>query len=67
MKVGYVRVSSETQNTARQEVIMQQYNAERVFSEKISGKDTNRPELQKMLEFVRDGDIVIVESYSRLD
>jgi len=66
MKVGYVRVSTEEQNEARQEVIMDQLGVERVFIDKISGKSTNRPALQEMISFVRKDDIVIVESYSRL-
>lgn len=65
MKVGYIRVSSKDQNTLRQEVIMQDLGVERVYIEKISAKDTKRPELQAMLDFVREGDTVIVESISR--
>lgn len=66
MKVGYIRVSTEEQNEARQEVIMDQLGVERVFIDKISGKNTNRPALHEMLSFVREGDVLIVESYSRL-
>lgn len=66
MIVGYVRVSTEEQNTARQDTIMTEYKAENIYREKISGKNTNRPELKKMMNFVRDGDTVVVESYSRL-
>ena len=67
MKVGYVRVSTEEQNTARQEVIMRELGVERVFIEKISGKtQRGREELEKMLQFVREGDVVGVESISRI-
>ncbi|MBQ6349701.1 MAG: recombinase family protein [Methanobrevibacter sp.] len=66
MKVGYVRVSTKEQNTIRQEVIMNNLGVEKVFIEKISGKNMNRPELKNLLAFVREGDEVIVESYSRL-
>ena len=66
MKIGYIRVSAEEQNTARQETIMQDLGAEKLYIEKISGKDTNRPELKAMLEFAREGDTIVVESYSRL-
>lgn len=66
MKVGYVRVSTKEQNTIRQEVLMENLGVEKVFIEKISGKNMNRPELKKMLDFVREGDELIVESYSRL-
>ncbi len=45
---------------------MQEHQIEKIFTEKISGKDRNRPELQKMLDFVREGDTVIIESISRL-
>lgn len=65
MKVGYVRVSSQGQNTARQELLMQELGVERVFIDKQSGKDTSRPELKRMMEYVREGDVVIVESISR--
>src|SRR5699024_2567592 len=58
-------VSSKDQSTLRQEVIMQELGVERVYVEKISGKDTNRPELKAMMDFVREGDTVIVESISR--
>ena len=66
MKVGYVRVSTKEQNTARQEKAMHELGVERIYLEKISGKDTNRPELKAMLDYVREGDTLIVESYSRL-
>ncbi|MBM6888460.1 recombinase family protein [Pseudoflavonifractor phocaeensis] len=65
MKVGYVRISTREQNTARQDVLMEKLGVERVFTDKLSGKDTQRPELQKMMDFVREGDVVVVESFSR--
>lgn len=67
MKVGYIRVSTEEQNTARQEVIMQELGVEKVFIEKVSGKtQRGREELEKMLQYVREGDVVVVESISRI-
>lgn len=66
MRVAYERVSTSGQSTLRQDVIMKDQNIERVFTEKISGKDRNRPELKKMLDFVREGDVVVIESISRL-
>lgn len=51
MKVAYERVSTTGQSTLRQDVMMQEHHIEIVFTENISGKDRNRPELQKMLEF----------------
>ena len=65
MKVGYVRVSTGEQNTARQDVLMGQLGVEKVYTDRMSGKNTERPELRKMLDFVRDGDTVVVESISR--
>lgn len=66
MIIGYIRVSTVEQNLARQEVTMERYHVEKVFSEKISAKDTNRPELQKALEWVREGDTLVVHDFSRL-
>ena len=65
MKIGYVRVSTKEQNTARQEEIMKSLEVDKMYIDKMSGKDTDRPDLQKMMNFVREGDIVIVESISR--
>ncbi|RMC97784.1 recombinase family protein [Clostridium autoethanogenum] len=65
MKVGYVRISSKEQNTARQDELMKNLGVEKVFTDKMSGKNTDRPELTKMMEFVRQGDTLIVESISR--
>lgn len=66
MKVAYIRVSTEEQNTARQEEAMKLHGVDRIYIEKISGKNTDRPQLKAMLDFVREEDTVIVESYSRL-
>lgn len=65
MKIGYVRVSTTDQNTARQEVLMQELGVDRMFVDRMSGKNTNRPELTRMMAFVRQGDTVVVESISR--
>ena len=65
MKIGYVRVSTQEQNTARQEVLMKELGVDEVYIDKMSGKSTDRPELKKMMQFVRQGDTVIVESISR--
>ncbi|MCC0699418.1 recombinase family protein [Clostridioides sp. ZZV15-6383] len=66
MIVGYVRVSSIEQNEARQLVTMEKYNVEKLFKEKISAKDVNRPALKNLLEYVREGDVVVVHDFSRL-
>lgn len=66
MKVGFIRVSTEDQNTIRQEILMKQFGVERVYIEIASGKSrTGRPQLEAMMDFVREGDVVIVESISR--
>lgn len=66
MIVGYVRVSTVEQNEARQLATMEKYNVDRVFQEKVSAKDTNRPELKAMLDFVREGDSIVIHDFSRL-
>ena len=53
MKIGYIRISTADQNTARQELLMEQLGVDEVYIDRISGKNTNRPELQKMMEYVR--------------
>lgn len=65
MKIGYVRVSTLEQNTARQEVLMEGLGVERIYIDKTSGKSKDRPALDEMMSFVREGDTVIVESISR--
>ena len=65
MKIGYVRASTTDQNTARQEVLMEELGVDQVYIDRISGKNTERPELKRMMSFVREGDMVIVESISR--
>ena len=65
MKIGYVRVSTAEQNTARQEVLMKELGVEQVYIDRMSGKNTDRPELKRMLAFARAGDTIIVESISR--
>lgn len=65
-KIGYIRVSTEHQETARQEQIMRDFGVEKVYSEKMSGKNTDRPEFQEMMKYLREGDILYIESISRL-
>lgn len=52
-KIGYIRVSTEHQETARQQEIMSSYHVDRIFSEKLSGAITDRPQLKAMLDYVR--------------
>ena len=62
-KIGYVRVSSSDQNTERQ---LDGLTLDRTFTDKVSGKSIDRPQLQEMLRFVRDGDHLFVHSMDRL-
>lgn len=66
MKVQYVRCSTDHQSFQRQLEILKPHNIEKSFEEKISGKNMERPRLQEMLEFVREGDVVYVSEFSRL-
>ncbi|MCR5167880.1 MAG: recombinase family protein [Oscillospiraceae bacterium] len=66
MQVGYVRVSSLSQNTERQEAMMNILGVDKMFIDHMSGKDMERPELKNMIDYVREGDTVVVESISRL-
>lgn len=67
MKVGYARVSTTDQNLDRQIEALEQAGAEKFFQEKMSGKSmTERLELQKALQFLREKDTLIVESLDRL-
>ncbi|HBO7112653.1 TPA: recombinase family protein, partial [Pseudomonas aeruginosa] len=62
-RIGYVRVSSFDQNPERQ---LEQVEVGKLFTDKASGKDTQRPQLEAMLGFVREGDTVVVHSMDRL-
>ena len=66
MRIGYVRVSTEDQNEARQVEGLKKHDIEKWYIEKISGKNTDRPELQKMLKSVIEGDEVYIHDFSRL-
>lgn len=64
--IGYARVSTKEQNEARQIAMFEERGVDKYFLDKLSGKDTNRPQLKAMLNYVREGDTVIVSEYSRL-
>jgi DNA invertase Pin-like site-specific DNA recombinase len=66
IKIGYCRISHRTQNEARQIKALKDQHVEKIFLDKLSGKNTNRPNLQEMLNFIREGDVLIIESISRL-
>src|SRR5450631_2155710 len=62
-RVGYIRVSTLDQNTERQ---LEGVKLDKVFTDKASGKDTNRPQLQAALEYLREGDLLLAHSMDRL-
>ena len=66
MNIAYIRVSTIEQNEERQLRALEKYNIEKIFSEKISAKDTNREQLKLMLDFSREGDTIFVHDFSRL-
>ena len=66
MRVFYVRCSTIEQNEERQLKMAQEQNAEKVFADKASGKNTDRAAFKEMMAFVRAGDTVVVESISRI-
>ncbi len=65
-KIGYVRVSTQEQETTRQLKIMSDYGVEKIFEEKASGKNTQREAFCKMMDYLREGDQLYIESISRL-
>jgi len=62
-RIGYLRVSTFEQNTARQ---LEGIDVDKIFTDRASGKDTKRPELDALMQFVREGDTVVVHSMDRL-
>jgi DNA invertase Pin-like site-specific DNA recombinase len=62
-RVGYIRVSSVDQNTERQ---LDGQELDKTFTDKASGKDTNRPQLKAALDYIREGDVLVVHSMDRL-
>ena len=66
MKIGYARVSTEEQNLDRQIDILKQIGCDRIYEEKVSGIKKERPELNKMLDQIRTGDVIIISDLTRL-
>lgn len=66
MQIAYIRVSTVEQNEQRQIEAMQRYKIEKWFTEKVSAKNMDRPKLQEMLDFAREGDVIHVHDFSRL-
>ena len=65
-KIAYVRVSSVEQNEQLQIEALKKHGIEKWYTEKVSGKDTNRPQLQAMLDYAREGDTIYIHNFSRL-
>ena len=66
MRIGYIRVSTASQNIERQREDLKRYDVEKWFEDKLSGKDTNRDGFHEMMMFVREGDTIYVSDFSRL-
>lgn len=65
-RIGYIRVSDKSQNTSRQEMLLEEQNCKRIYIDKASGKNTDREQLKAMMDFIREEDTVIVPSIDRL-
>jgi len=66
MNIAYVRVSTVEQNEARQIEALEKYNIDKWFTEKVSAKDTDRPQLKIMLDYAREGDVIYIHDLSRI-
>ena len=66
MNIAYVRVSTVDQNEGRQVEALKARNIDKWYTEKVSAKDTNRPQLKEMLDFAREGDTIFIHDFSRL-
>lgn len=66
MKIGYARVSTVDQNEARQMEALREDGVDRIYMDKKSGKDFNRPEYQKMISELHKGDVLVIHSIDRL-
>lgn len=64
--IAYVRVSTTEQNDARQKEALEKYDIDKSFVEKVTAKDTNRPEFQAMMDYVREGDAIYIKDFSRI-
>lgn len=64
--IAYIRVSTTEQNDARQKEALDKYDIDKSFVEKITAKDTNRPEFQAMMDYVREGDTIYIKDFSRI-
>ncbi|WEG72435.1 recombinase family protein [Vagococcus intermedius] len=65
-KIGYARVSSKEQNLERQFELLERAQVTKIFLDKLSGKDNNRPQLKEMLNYIREDDIIVAAELDRL-
>ena len=65
-RIMYQRISTRSQNLARQKIMADEMDIDKVFTDVVSGKDAKRPQFEEMMIYVRNGDTLIVESFSRL-
>ena len=66
MKIGYARVSTQDQNLDRQLDNLRSAGCERIYNEKMTGTRSDRPELRNLLKALRSGDVLVIDSFSRL-
>ena len=66
MKIGYARISTEDQSQNAQLDALNEAGCNRVYQESFSGKSRNRPQLERMIDSLREGDIVVVQRLDRL-
>lgn len=66
IKIGYARVSTTDQNLDRQLDVLKEQGCEPIYQEKMTGTKADRPEFQRVLSTLREGDTLVVESFSRL-
>lgn len=66
MIIGYARVSTDAQELNRQIDLLNTYGVDKMYSEKMTGTRRDRPQLERLLDDVREGDTVVIESLSRL-
>ncbi len=64
--IAYIRVSTIEQNEARQREAIKKYSIDKWFEEKISAKDINRPQLKALIDYVREGDTIYIQDFSRI-
>ena len=67
MKIGYIRVSTQEQNTIRQEILMERLGVDELYIDRASGKNAQRPELQKMMNYYLPTTSKLLDAYRELD